>query len=241
MKRSLVFLISCMLLTACNNPTSSNNPNSFTNQHTIIDWVDFIKINGSQYVAIYSATIADQSYIGEKVGEVAFKVADNVSNPKYQIENGDAAFWEEGTEIFEVLNMPELIAVPDGNEINGYRLYHEESMQRDYRQHFKDLDLDIVNRVEFYNSDIKLKVLNTLNNKEEITKFFALIGNGETNSEFNPDLSHGDPEHYQMVFFSDEQIANKFNLFFDSKVWYWHPWDTSIISNEIESFVLPVK
>ena len=241
MKRSLVFLISCMLLTACNNPTTSNNPTSFINQHTMIDWVDFIKINGTQYEVIYSATIADPSYIGEKVGEVAFKVADNVTNPKYQIENGDAAFWEKGTEIFKVLNMPELIAVPDGNEINGYRIYHEESMQRDYRQHFKDLDLDIVNKVDFYNGDNKPQVQNTLNNKEEINEFFALIGDGEINSEFNPDLTNDDPKYYQMVFYSNEQIAYKFNLFFDSKVWYWHPWDTSIISNEIERFVRPVQ
>ncbi len=241
MKKVLVFLISCMFLTACNNPTSSTNPTSFTNQHTIIDWVDFIKINGTQYEVIYSALIADQSYIGEKVGEIDFKVADNVSNPKYQIKNGDAAFWEPGTEIFEVLNMPELIAVPDENEINGYRIYHEESMQRDYKQHFKDLDLDIVNKVEFYKGYNKPLVLNTLNNKEEINDFFALIRDGEINSEFNPDMAYGDPEHYQMVFYSDEQIAYKFNLFFDSKVWYWHPWDTSIISNEIERFVRPVQ
>jgi hypothetical protein len=241
MKRITIFLISCILLTACNNPTSSTNPTSITNRNTIIDWVDFIKINGTQYEVINSAIITDYSYIGKKIGEVDFKVADNVSNPKYQIKNGDAAFWEPGTEIFEVLNMPELIAVPDEDEINGFRIYHEESVQRDYKQHFKDLDLDIVKKVEFYKGDNKPHVLNTLNNKEEITEFFALIGNGETNSEFNPDISHGEPEYYQMVFYSDEQIAYKFNLFFDSKVWFWHPWDTSIVSKEIERFVRPVK
>jgi hypothetical protein len=68
----------------------------------MIDWVDFIKINGTQYQVINSAIITDSSYIGKKVGEVAFKVADNVSNPKYQFKNGDAAFWEPGTEIFGI-------------------------------------------------------------------------------------------------------------------------------------------
>jgi hypothetical protein len=114
-------------------------------------------------------------------------------------------------------------------------------VQRDYKQHFKDLDLDIVNKVEFYKGYNKPQILNTLNNEEEITELFALIGNGEINSEFNPDISHGDPEYYQMVFYSDEQIAYKFNLFFDSKVWFWHPRDTSIVSKEIERFVRPVK
>ena len=65
-----------------------------------------------------------------------------------------------------------------------------------------------------------------------------IINSGETNPSFNPDISQGDPSMYEMVFYTDQQIAYKYELLFDSNVWYWHPWDTSILSDEIASFIL---
>src|SRR3954465_11272913 len=89
-------------------------------QNAVIDWVDFIKWNGKMYDGIYSGVLADEQYIGEKLGEVKFKVADNVSNPEYKTKNGDAAFHEKGSEIFTIKGHPDLLAVKSSRAINGY-------------------------------------------------------------------------------------------------------------------------
>ncbi|MCD8511221.1 MAG: hypothetical protein LRY73_16025 [Bacillus sp. (in: Bacteria)] len=88
-----------------------------------ISWVDFIHINGTEYTKIYSAVISDEEFIGEKIGEVKFKVDGNVANPNYRIKDGDAAFHEKGTELFAVEGHHHLLAVPTDHEVNGYQLY----------------------------------------------------------------------------------------------------------------------
>ena len=98
MKKICILLICSLIMVSCN---SISQPFS----HTIIDWVDFVKINGKEYEALYSVIIADPKNIGEKIGEVKFKVSDNVSNPSYRTKDGDAAFWNKGTEIFSVIDI----------------------------------------------------------------------------------------------------------------------------------------
>src|SRR4051794_25566559 len=100
MKKSGLILLCMFFLVSCNS-------------QTIIDWVDFVKINGKQYEAVYTAVISDSANIGERVGEVKFKVADNVTNPSYRIKDGDAAFWEKGTEIYSVVDRKDLIAIQE--------------------------------------------------------------------------------------------------------------------------------
>lgn len=91
-----------------------------------IDWVDCIKINDKKY---YNNTFPreeiDSSEVGEKLGKVKFVVSEKVSNSSYKFRNFDASYLEKGTNIYEVLNNEDLIAV----EIDGkyyryeYKLY----------------------------------------------------------------------------------------------------------------------
>lgn len=228
-KLSFLFLCSLFLISCSANP--------LTNNHTIIDWVDFVNNNGKHYVSVYSGVISDSEHIGKEVGEVEFKVSDNVNDPGYQPKDGDAAFLEKGTKIFEVKNMPDVIAVKDENEIHGYQLYFSESGEKDFNWHFKEVDIEAINKIEFYKGYNKPQLLNTLLDKQKITELFNLLNEGETNSSFSPNLSQGDPTIYHMVLYNEDPIAYQFQLFFDGDVWYWHPWDTSIVSDEIENFI----
>ncbi|MEK4059186.1 MULTISPECIES: hypothetical protein [Paenibacillus] len=65
-----------------------------------IEWVDFLMINDIRYSHNYDATKpvpADQ--LGDKVGEVSFKVSDNACTD-HVTKNGDAAFLPVGTVIY---------------------------------------------------------------------------------------------------------------------------------------------
>jgi hypothetical protein len=205
--------------------------------HSVIDWVDFIKWDGIEYNGIYSGVIANEEYIGEKLGTVKYKVADNVTNPNYKIRNGDAAFHDKGTEIFTIKGQTNLIAVKDANQINGYKVYRSHESENQWN--FKDLDKDRVNKVEIYQpyTSEGNKLLGNYTNHEELNRLLKLLQNSEESPNFQPNMAKGDPDFYQIVMYTNEPIAYKFDVQFDGTSYFWYPWDTAVISNDIQSFL----
>jgi hypothetical protein len=73
-----------------------------------IDWVNFIEVGSTQYVAgVGSAPdVLQQSDLGPVYADVKFKVSGNVCDPNYRLKDGDAAFLEPGTAIYIVNGHP---------------------------------------------------------------------------------------------------------------------------------------
>ncbi|MCH6264543.1 hypothetical protein [Neobacillus citreus] len=230
MKNWAIFILIIFALTGCRSTPFDG--------HAVIDWVDFVKWDGIEYDGIYSGVLADEEYLGDKIGTVKFKVADNVTNPNYKIRNGDAAFHEKGTEIYAIKGVPQFIAVKSNREINGYRVYYSRE-DFDYKWHFKDMPIEKVNRIEVYlayQPEGPKKLVN-LDNPDEIKKFLQVLNEGESSPNFQPNMDKGDPIVYDMVFYTDQPIAYKYDLQFDGITYYWHPWDTAILSNGIGDFL----
>jgi hypothetical protein len=85
----------------------------------MIDWVDFVKLNGTTYLATHgnAGRALEQADLGPQVAQVQFKLADNVTDPGYQSKDGDAAFLEPGTPLHTVqdyTSQARLAAVRDG-------------------------------------------------------------------------------------------------------------------------------
>jgi hypothetical protein len=229
-KKSSLFILLLIVLTGCRSTPFDG--------HTVIDWVDFIKWEDIEYNGIYSGVLADEKFIGEKLGTVKYKVADNVTNPNYKIRNGDAAFHEKGTEIFTIHGHSNLIAVKDASQINGYRVYYSRDVT-EQQWHFKNVPLDKVNKIEIYQpytSEGNL-LLGTYTNLEELKHFLELLKNSEESPNFSPNTEKGDPDYFQIVLYTDQPIAYKFDLQFDGATYYWYPWDPAILSNEIETYL----
>lgn len=233
MKKSWLALCFLLLFTGCQHSPIGNQ--------VVIDWVDFIKWDGTSYDGIHSGVLSDEDFIGEKVGTVQFKVADNVTNPNYKTKDGDAAFHEKGTEIFAIKGAPHLLAVKSSHIINGYQVYfaHEET---EYQWHFRDMPLEQVIKIEIYQSpranNEQYHLLTSLTSSDEIEKFLELLRESKETPDFQPRMGNGDPTYYEMVFYIDgEPIANKYQLLFDGVTYYWYPWDTSIISEDIGLFL----
>jgi hypothetical protein len=71
--------------------------------NAMIDWVDFVQVGSTQYVAgLQSPTVLAESQLGPEFARVKFKVSGNVCDPKYRVKDGDAAFLEPGTPIYQV-------------------------------------------------------------------------------------------------------------------------------------------
>lgn len=71
--------------------------------NTSIDWVNFIQIGSTQYVSGPSSpTVLQEADLGAVYTHVKFKVSGNVCDPSYRLKDGDAAFLEPGTSVYQV-------------------------------------------------------------------------------------------------------------------------------------------
>jgi len=72
-----------------------------------IDWVDFIQVGSTHYVAgPGSVTTLQESDLGPAYATVKFKVSGNVCDENYKLNDGDAALLEPGATIYEVKGYP---------------------------------------------------------------------------------------------------------------------------------------
>jgi hypothetical protein len=104
MVREVVAALGALLLTAaCQLPGSA--PNCSNAQ---IDWVNFIQVGSTQYVAglTQSPAVLQESDLGPVYAHVKFKVSGNVCDPSYRLKDGDAAFLDPGTTIYQVNGQP---------------------------------------------------------------------------------------------------------------------------------------
>jgi hypothetical protein len=118
MTRFLV-AVALILVTGCQLPGSAQGCSTVQ-----IDWVDFIQIGSTQYVAGPGGSEAlQENDLGSVVSHVKFKVDGNICDPNYRPKDGDAAFLDPGTPVYQVLGRPvsEVVAARRSGQILNYR------------------------------------------------------------------------------------------------------------------------
>ena len=107
------------LTSACQLPGSTSTCNAQ------IDWVNFIEVGATQYVAGQGASSDNlqESDLGPVYAHVKFKVSGNICDPNYQVKDGDAAFLDPGTPIYRVSGQSpsEQLAARLNGKIVAYR------------------------------------------------------------------------------------------------------------------------
>lgn len=177
MRLLLLMMVVIFAMTACENEDREETVESTPEETTEtihIDWIDFIKFNDIMYTSVEPDTYERDIELGAEYSEVEFKLSDVVIDPSYLSRNGDAAFHEIGTKVYEVVGYrPEFrLAVKVSSKT---RLY-----ESDYIPNAKDGRdvLDIDNKVEYItlNSDVDGKsVLYTIDNEEEVNEIVKMI------------------------------------------------------------------
>ncbi|QCJ42664.1 hypothetical protein FAY30_12505 [Bacillus sp. S3] len=223
-----LFIVLMIILTGCRS--------SPFGQHVQIDWVDFIKWNGKTYDGIYNGALADAKYIGEKLGEVKFKVADHVTDPEYKLKNGDAAFHDKGTGIYAIKEEPHLIAVKSARAINGYQIYFSRDDLRNQLQ-FQDMPMEKVSRIEIFQAYTDTPKPIAVITQPKVSQFLQLLNNSQAAPNFEPNTENGDPVYNHMVFYTGDAIAYMYDINFDGHTYFWHPDVTAILSSEMKDFI----
>jgi hypothetical protein len=206
--------------------------------NAIIDWMDFVKLNGKTYVGLHHHVIRDPDLVTDQtVGTVKFKLDGVVTNPHYRPQNGDAAYLAEGTRLYGVegFGPDEVIAARDEGKIGGFRLYAEEKFSRTIPQRYPDMPKQQVERIRLF-KDREMQPFRTLTG-EEVRRFIALLDGGEDKTGFVPDRTGGDPDVYMMVFCTDGPLAYAYDLWVDGKSVFFHPWHTRVLDDEIRTFL----
>src|SRR5690625_3358070 len=221
-----------LLLVACNSNTMKEDVNS----NVIIDWVDFVKINDKQYNSLYNgAIISNEKYIGDAIGEVEFNVNDNVKETNYEVKNGDAAYLKEGTLFYEVKGKSNVLAVKDESEINGYRIYQDESSSEKWS--YKNLDLDKVHSVIIMEGYMNPETLHILDTQKEIRELITVISKAMEYSSLCRFIILYDPTLYQFLSDNKERDWRVFSLRDGFESWCWYQWDSEFVSENSTEFI----
>lgn len=120
LKNMFLILVFALLLSSCNDATS--NITSFIGgcPDAEIDWVDVLMIDDIQYEHYYPDTANEQLLItieeGREIGKVTYTMADNACS-NHKMKNGDAAFLNAGTIIYEVKGYPTSLIVSANDEV----------------------------------------------------------------------------------------------------------------------------
>jgi hypothetical protein len=120
MARPFVALV-LLLVAGCQWPGSAHGCSNVQ-----IDWVDFIQVGSTQYVVgPGTPKFVQEGNLGRVVAHVKFKVSGNVCDPSYRPKDGDAAFLEPGTPIYEVTGHPagDMLAARHDGQIWAYEAH----------------------------------------------------------------------------------------------------------------------
>ena len=95
--RKWIMLLPIILLAACSFNPSRLLPSS---HNAIVDWVDFVKWNDTNYSANYEINELEKDWeTAGEVGEVKYML-DGHAGSNYTSQNGDAAYFPKGTKLF---------------------------------------------------------------------------------------------------------------------------------------------
>ena len=102
MRKLLLLLSGIFIIAGCSNGQSLQGIGQSQQAQSVIDWVDIIRWNDTDYVNNYEVNQMKEEWpIGTELSEVKFKM-DGHAGANYQMKNGDAAYLDIGTKLYEM-------------------------------------------------------------------------------------------------------------------------------------------
>ena len=139
MRTKVILVAALLVLGACGDtpvvPTTGSSPEAreckVGGANATIDYVDFVMLEGTTYINNYpEKNLLTEEDLGEPIGEVLCRLSDNVTDPGYDSQNGDAGFLEPGTIVYAVIGYDPSFRVAASGGLNpdGYTLYEADTV-----------------------------------------------------------------------------------------------------------------
>jgi hypothetical protein len=207
--------------------------------YSIIDWADVIRLDGRDYVSVFDSALADPAGVGTEAGRITHRLEGNVHDPGYNLRNGDAAFWDKGTVVYEVKGFADrsLLAVPDPSIPGGYRLYGERGRISAGSRNFDRMPRDQAVAIDRYRyaSDGKAERIGSIEGGS-VRNVLALLDRGSAGS-YKPADAAGTPTRYSFVFQTGDPIGYRIDIYHDGVRYYWYRNDTQALPDEIGTYM----
>lgn len=201
---------------------------------SIIDWADFLKLNGISYTAAMNMALTDPARIGEAIGEVRFKVSGNVHDGGYKEKDGDAAFLDKGTAVYAIDGYPrrDVVAVKDAAGYNGYKLYAANGTVGELMQTIEQKGKETPVKVgidRMYGSSGSVARLEGA----RAGAFVSVLYRGERQDNFEPSRLYGDPQAFRVVIDGGDAVGFMNLVYNDGFRYYWHESGMRVLPSEI--------
>ncbi|NRF92951.1 hypothetical protein HQN89_18395 [Paenibacillus frigoriresistens] len=159
-----------------------------------------------------------------------FKVEGNVLDSEYNIKDGDAAFLEKGTAIFELIGYPnwEVVAVVDLFGVNGYRIFVEQNKQFNFGQPAEEK----VKKVQIAEVDQQGKEVIADLSWGSASFFMSVLNRSVQSDSFIPSRVLGHSKSYQLLLDTGEVIGYKSYIYFDGDHYYTQEGNPVLLPNE---------
>ncbi len=206
--------------------------------HVEIDYIDYVRLGGTDYHAVGEAALAGADRLGRVVGKVETTVSRIPFVPHRQERSGDAAYLPAGTILRAVRGFPSsfLIAAPVKDSPGGYRLYVRAPYS--YAWQYRFLPEEKVQRVEILaiEGENRLRPLRALTEAVEVQDFLALLAASAVRPDFAPAADAGDPQAMVVRLDAGGPVVYQYYVFFDGVDYYWHPWETNVFPAAAAAF-----
>jgi hypothetical protein len=169
-------------------------------QGVIIDWVDFVQLNGITYLAATGPASAGTSdpALGAQLATTTRKLADNETDPHHKVQDGEAAFLPAGTAIYSLRDYKTSFRVAVKGS-NGVVIYEADTNPR--ASTGSDL-LDLAGKVDYVSvRDSSGLELATIRDAAALTRVQLLILEAPVDQAVQPPPNG--PEYFVAIHFLD--------------------------------------
>jgi hypothetical protein len=176
-------------------------------QHVIIDWIDFVQLNGITYVAATGPASAGTSNpaLGAQLATTTRKLADNETDPHHKSQDGEAAFLPAGTAIYSLRDYKTSFRVAVKGS-NGVVIYEADTNPR--ASTGADL-LDLTGKVDYITVRDSTGQEATIRDAAVLTRLVSLILQAPVDQSVQPPRN-GAQDFVTIHFLDGTQTARAF-------------------------------
>ena len=80
-------------------------------------------------------------------------------------------------------------------------------------------------------------LVKSMENEAAIQSFLTLLNTSKVDLNFVPHYKKQDPLYFSVLFYHDGPIVDSYTICFDGTTYYWFPFETAILTEEMATYL----